>query len=63
MEAQFFAATTVHTQLKKHWVPNSLESVTLIKNKLLEAILRYASGPKVILNRLCLSVSATFYSH
>lgn len=56
-EVQFFAATTLHTKLLKHWneVPN--DHYEQLKKKILENIINYAMGPKIILNRLCITVS------
>lgn len=57
-EVQFFGATTLHTKLMKYWheVPEELQND--LKTKLLQAIVTYATGPKLVLNRLCISLSA-----
>lgn len=66
-EIQFFGATTLHTKLLKHWheVPEANQNE--LRQKLFESIIMYANGPKIVLNRLCISVSSqnifkTFYS-
>ncbi|KAH1009274.1 importin-13 [Dendroctonus ponderosae] len=57
-QVQFYGATTLHAKLMKYWheVPEShYES---LKKRLFEAIISYAMGPKIILNRLCITLSA-----
>lgn len=60
-EVQFFAATTLHTKLLKHWneVPN--DHYEQLKKKILESIINYAMGPKIVLNRLCITVSVSCF--
>lgn len=55
---QFFGANALHTKLVKHWNEVPTEMRNDLKVKLLEAIVTYASGPKLVLNRLCMSLSA-----
>jgi hypothetical protein len=58
-EVQFFAATTLHTKLVKSWHQVPPEQYASLKKQLLEAIASYSSGPKIVLNRLCIAVSIT----
>ncbi|KAL1116716.1 hypothetical protein AAG570_005188 [Ranatra chinensis] len=58
-EAQFFGATTLHLKLMKSWSEVPSDQYASLKNKLLETILQYSAGPKLILNRLCIAVSDT----
>ncbi|KAF2883130.1 hypothetical protein ILUMI_23047 [Ignelater luminosus] len=57
-EVQFFAATTLHTKLLKHWNEVPDDHYELLKKRILEAIVTYAMGPKLVLNRLCITLSA-----
>lgn len=54
---QFFAATTLHTKLLRCWTEVPPESHEELKDKILQAVFAYAKGPKIVLNRLCISVS------
>lgn len=56
-EVQFFAATTLHMKLLKFWNEVPEDHYELLKNRILEAIIAYAMGPKLVLNRLCITVS------
>lgn len=55
-EIQFFGATTLHTKLLKHWHEVPKENRDELQQKLFAAIIVYANGPKIVLNRLCISV-------
>jgi hypothetical protein len=58
MEVQFFGAVTLHQKLSKNWqeVPQSMHNE--LKEKILQKIVEFgANGTKLVLNRLCMSVS------
>lgn len=55
-EVQFFAATTLHTKLLKNWNEVPEDHYEVLKKRILEAIINYAMGPKIVLNRLCITV-------
>ncbi|XP_046679331.1 importin-13 [Homalodisca vitripennis] len=57
-EVQFFAATTLHMKVMKSWSEVPVEQYDDLKKRLLQAIINYASGPKIVLNRLCIALSA-----
>ncbi|CAH0554758.1 unnamed protein product [Brassicogethes aeneus] len=57
-EVQFFAATTLHTKLMKHWSEVPKDYYDFLRKKILDAIISYAMGPKIVLNRLCIALSA-----
>ncbi|KAG5892535.1 hypothetical protein JTB14_011124 [Gonioctena quinquepunctata] len=57
-EVQFFAATTLHTKLMKHWNEVPEDHYELLKKRILDSIISYAMGPKIVLNRLCITLSA-----
>ena len=54
---QFFGAVTHHTKLLKNWNEVPKESYEELKQKLLEKIVTFANGPRIVLNRLCIAVS------
>ncbi|EDW13739.1 importin-13 [Drosophila mojavensis] len=57
-EVQFFGAITLHSKLMKYWHEVPPENREELKQKILETIVQFAAGPKLVLNRLCLSLSA-----
>ncbi|XP_045493442.1 importin-13 [Colias croceus] len=57
-EIQFFAATTLHTKILRCWNELPSESYEELKNKLLQSVITYANGPKIVTNRLCISLAA-----
>ncbi|KAJ8931892.1 hypothetical protein NQ314_015161, partial [Rhamnusium bicolor] len=57
-EVQFLAATTLHTKLMKHWNEVPEDHYEILKKRILESIVNYAMGPKIVLNRLCITLSA-----
>lgn len=54
---QFFGAITLHSKLLKHWHEVPPANREELKLKILETIVLFAGGPKLVLNRLCMSVS------
>lgn len=57
-EVQFFGAITLHSKLTKHWAEVPKEAHGEFKQKLLESIVMFGNGPKIVLSQLCISVSA-----
>lgn len=58
VEVQFFGAVTLHQKLAKNWqeVPQSMHNE--LKEKILQKIIEFGGdGTKLVLNRLCMSVS------
>lgn len=58
VEVQFFGAVTLHQKLSKNWqeVPQSMHNE--LKEKILQKIVEFGgAGTKLVLNRLCMSVS------
>lgn len=41
----------------KYWDEVPEDHYEFLKKKILEAIISYAMGPKIVLNRLCIAVS------
>nr|XP_023016912.1 importin-13 [Leptinotarsa decemlineata] len=57
-DVQFFAATTLHTKLMKFWHEVPEDHYEMLKKRILDAIISFAMGPKLVLNRLCIALSA-----
>ncbi|XP_011208225.2 importin-13 isoform X1 [Bactrocera dorsalis] len=57
-EVQFFGAVTLHSKLMKYWHEVPRENHDELKQKILEKIVQFACGPKLVLNRLCIALSA-----
>ncbi|XP_001359959.2 importin-13 [Drosophila pseudoobscura] len=57
-EVQFFGAITLHAKLMKHWNEVPPENREELKQKILEKIVQFAGGPKIVLNRLCIALGA-----
>ncbi|XP_073817967.1 importin-13-like protein cdm [Musca autumnalis] len=57
-EVQFFGAITLHSKLMKFWHEVPPENRDELKQKILESIIQFAGGPKLVLNRLCIALSA-----
>ncbi|XP_065354856.1 importin-13 [Calliphora vicina] len=57
-EVQFFGAITLHSKLMKFWHEVPPENRDELKQKILEKIIQFAGGPKLVLNRLCIALSA-----
>ncbi|KAG8337161.1 Importin-13 [Homalodisca vitripennis] len=45
-------------KVMKSWSEVPVEQYDDLKKRLLQAIINYASGPKIVLNRLCIALSA-----
>uniref|UniRef100_A0A8D8AVK6 Importin-13 n=1 Tax=Culex pipiens TaxID=7175 RepID=A0A8D8AVK6_CULPI len=56
-EVQFFGAITLHSKLTKHWAEVPKEAHGEFKQKLLESIVMFGNGPKIVLSQLCISLS------
>ncbi|XP_055593351.1 importin-13 [Uranotaenia lowii] len=56
-EVQFFGAITLHSKLTKHWAEIPKEAHVEFKQKLLESIVLFGNGPKIVLSQLCISLS------
>ncbi|XP_022917881.1 importin-13 [Onthophagus taurus] len=57
-EVQFFGATTLHTKILKNWNEVPQDHYEILKKKILDSIISFAMGPKIVLNRLCIALSA-----
>lgn len=57
-EVQFFAASTLHVNISHHWSSLPTEQHESLRRQLLSHILRFSSGPKMVLTRLCVALAA-----
>ncbi|GFY54023.1 importin-13 [Trichonephila inaurata madagascariensis] len=57
-EAQFFGACTLHTKISKQWNELPPDHYSVLRDRLLEALFTYVTGPKIILTRLCITMSS-----
>lgn len=57
-EAQFFGACTLHTKITKQWNELPSDHYSVLRDRLLEALFTYIRGPKIILTRLCITMSS-----
>uniref|UniRef100_A0A182NUZ9 Importin-13 n=1 Tax=Anopheles dirus TaxID=7168 RepID=A0A182NUZ9_9DIPT len=55
-EIQFFGAITLNSKLRGDWAEVPKEAHHELKQKLLETIVVFGNGPKIVLNRLCISL-------
>ncbi|XP_055641378.1 importin-13 [Toxorhynchites rutilus septentrionalis] len=56
-EIQFFGAITLHSKLTKHWAEVPKEAHNEFKQKILECIVVFGNGPRIVLSQLCISLS------
>lgn len=57
-EVQFFGATTLHINILHHWSSLPTDQHENLRMQLLSHILRFSSGPKMVLTRLCVALAA-----
>ncbi|XP_016382156.1 importin-13 [Sinocyclocheilus rhinocerous] len=57
-EIQFFGASTLHAKISRHWSdlpPGQLDS---LRSQLITQVGQFASGPKLVLTRLCVALAS-----
>ncbi|XP_073704250.1 importin-13 [Garra rufa] len=57
-EIQFFGASTLHAKISRHWSdlpPGQLDS---LRSQLISQVSQFASGPKMVLTRLCVALAS-----
>ncbi|XP_014250875.1 importin-13 [Cimex lectularius] len=52
-EAQFFGSNTLYLKIVNNWAEVTEDEYETMKGNILQAIIAYSSGPKIVLNRLC----------
>ncbi|CAG5128606.1 unnamed protein product [Candidula unifasciata] len=58
LEVQYYGASCLHVKIVRFWHEIPREEYESLKSKLLESIVQFSSGPRVILTRLCVGLSA-----
>ncbi|XP_059166946.1 importin-13-like [Physella acuta] len=58
IEVQYYGASCLHVKIVRFWHEVPSEQYESLKSKLLETIVQFALGPKIILTRLCVGLSA-----
>lgn len=62
VEVQYFGANTLHTKISRHWHELPSNHYEELRTKLLQAIVRYSRGPKLILTKILVAM-ASFVIH
>ncbi|CAH1775868.1 unnamed protein product [Owenia fusiformis] len=57
-EVQFFGASSLHIKVSKFWHELPTGEVAPLRNQLFERIVQFAKGPRMVLTRLCVTLSA-----
>ncbi|CAG5897042.1 unnamed protein product [Menidia menidia] len=57
-EVQFFGASTLHIKISRHWSDLPADQHESLRTQLLSHILRFSSGPKMVLTRLCVALAS-----
>ncbi|CAL1539957.1 unnamed protein product [Lymnaea stagnalis] len=58
IEVQYYGASCLHVKIVRFWHEIPSEQYESFKSKLLETVVQFALGPKIILTRLCVGLSA-----
>ncbi|XP_044755741.1 importin-13 [Coccinella septempunctata] len=61
-QVHFFAASTLHLKLMRNWDEIPEPEYGNFKENMLKLIVKFATGPKIVLNRLCIAF-ASFIIH
>ncbi|CAL8325106.1 unnamed protein product [Arctogadus glacialis] len=57
-EVQFFGASTLHTKISHHWADLQPDQHPGLRTQLLSHVLRFSSGPRMVLTRLCVALAS-----
>lgn len=57
-EIQYFGATTLHTKLSRHWHQLPRDEYENLRVRLLQAIMDYARGPKLVLTKILVATAS-----
>ncbi|KAK8779287.1 hypothetical protein V5799_019379 [Amblyomma americanum] len=58
VEVQYFGATTLHTKLSRHWHQLPEWQYEDMRTRLLQAVVLYARGPKVVLTKVLVAMAS-----
>lgn len=56
---QYFGASSLQIKISRFWQEIPADDYAAFREKLIDAVMFYANGPKIVLTRLCLAVSET----
>ncbi|XP_067310324.1 importin-13 [Pseudorasbora parva] len=57
-EIQFFGASTLHAKISRHWSDLPTGQLDFLRSQLISQVGQFASGPKMVLTRLCVALAA-----
>ncbi|XP_064604586.1 importin-13-like [Liolophura sinensis] len=58
IEVQFFGASTLHVKIARYWKEVPHDQYLSLRTRLFERIFQFTTGPKMVLTRLCVAMSA-----
>lgn len=58
VQVQFFGASCLHVKINRFWTEIPPEQYESLRSNLLEQIINFRAGPKLILTRLCIALSS-----
>ncbi|KAH8035773.1 hypothetical protein HPB51_008600 [Rhipicephalus microplus] len=59
VEVQYFGATTLHTKISRHWYQLPQREYESLRNRLLQAMVDYALGPRLVLTKILVALQST----
>uniref|UniRef100_A0A672M2S7 Importin-13 n=1 Tax=Sinocyclocheilus grahami TaxID=75366 RepID=A0A672M2S7_SINGR len=57
-EIQFFGASTLHAKISRHWSDLPSGQLDSLRSQLIAQVGQFASGPKMVLTRLCVALAS-----
>ncbi|XP_051989982.1 importin-13 isoform X2 [Xyrauchen texanus] len=57
-EMQFFGASTLHAKISRHWSDLPTGQLDSLRSQLIAQVGQFASGPKMVLTRLCVALAS-----
>ncbi|XP_052776620.1 importin-13-like [Mya arenaria] len=58
LQVQYFGASCLHTKISRYWQEVPADQIGTLRSQLLEQVAVSATGPKLILTRLCVALSS-----
>ncbi|XP_053395746.1 importin-13-like [Mercenaria mercenaria] len=58
LQVQYFGASTLHVKISRYWNEVPADQYESLRSRILEQIVNSATGPKLILTRLCVALSS-----
>lgn len=58
VEVQYFGASSLQIKISRFWHEIPADNYAFFREKLIDAVMFYANGPKIVLTRLCLALSS-----